>query len=342
MSTTNFLRMSGGAASGNYEYKLHPVVIFSILDHYKRRSVNQSRVVGTLMGERRGDVIYVKNSFPVPHEEDEGQVAVDMDYHRTMLNLYQQVYTSSTAATSTATQQHGKQYVVGWYSTGDTISYLSALIHQVYQQEVETSSNHTITSAVHLMVDVTLQRAQMPIRAYKAKELSYNKQQLQSAGSASASGSSSTALATTGSSQSIASRFESCGIELHSYESERIGIDALINGVPESDPNRGDSLDAPAQMLGDLDNYEHALIRLLDALDTCTTYVQRVEAGEIQGNTEYGEAIYAALSTIPHIDASTLHSIFQTHLQDLLMLIYLANVTHTEVNIADKVAQLIQ
>lgn len=61
--------------SVDYSYKLHPVVVLSILDHYKRRPNNVTRVIGTLLGEKKGDVIYIKNSFPVPHQEDQQQVA---------------------------------------------------------------------------------------------------------------------------------------------------------------------------------------------------------------------------------------------------------------------------
>ena len=53
------------------EYKLHPVVLFSILDHYSRRNDTQNRVIGTLLGQKNGDVIEVTNCFPVPHTESE-------------------------------------------------------------------------------------------------------------------------------------------------------------------------------------------------------------------------------------------------------------------------------
>lgn len=279
------------------QYKLHPVVVLSILDHYKRRTLNSSRVVGTLLGERKGDTIYIKNSFPVPHDEQHDQVAVDMEYHRTMLSLYQRV--------------HSKQFVVGWYSTGDNISYLSSLIHGVYRNEVHQSSHTTTLQPVHILVDVSLNTTTMPINAYTSQNISYQQ-------------------------RDICSVFESVSYELHAYESERIGVDALINGVPVSD-----ELDAPATMLGDIDNLQHAMIRLLDALEICSAYVDRVCSGDETANIELGEQISNALQQIPNIDTLTFQNMFTTHLQDLLMLVYLANITHTQVNIADKVATLI-
>ncbi len=53
------------------KHKLHPVVVFSILDHYKRRAEEQHRVIGTLLGEKRGNEIIIKNCLPVQHTEKE-------------------------------------------------------------------------------------------------------------------------------------------------------------------------------------------------------------------------------------------------------------------------------
>lgn len=52
-------------------FHLHPLVVFSILDNYKRRSEGLNRVVGTLMGERRGNRTLIRDCFPVPFKEDE-------------------------------------------------------------------------------------------------------------------------------------------------------------------------------------------------------------------------------------------------------------------------------
>ena len=275
------------------------VVVFSILDHYKRRVEGSARVVGTLLGERRGDTVIVKGSFPVPHAEDEDQVAVDMEYHRTMRALHEKVNT--------------RNVVVGWYSTGalDGISYLSALIHDVYRSEVVASSHGALQQPVHIVVDVSLARPELPVRAYTSAPIIAAGRQL-------------------------AARFEPAIVEMHAYEAEKIGVDALITGVPE-----GGELDAPATMLGDIDNLEHAVIRLLDSVETCSAYVDSVARGERPADIDLGEAIAGALNSIPHISATALQRLFNVHLQDLLMLVYLAQMTETQLNIADKVAQQI-
>ncbi|KAJ6515543.1 JAB1/Mov34/MPN/PAD-1 ubiquitin protease-domain-containing protein [Mycena sanguinolenta] len=102
---------------------IHPVALFSILDHYLRRNDEQPRVIGTLLGTRSPDntQIHVRSSFAVLHSENEEQVAVDMEYHRTMYELHNRVTPKET--------------IVGWYSTGSNLNTYSALIQNFYSQE---------------------------------------------------------------------------------------------------------------------------------------------------------------------------------------------------------------
>ena len=81
---------------------VHPVALFSILDHYLRRTDAQERVIGTLLGTRSDTgEIDVRSSFPVLHSETSEQVAVDMEYHRNMYELHHKV--------------NPKEVIVGWF-----------------------------------------------------------------------------------------------------------------------------------------------------------------------------------------------------------------------------------
>ncbi|CAE6412786.1 unnamed protein product [Rhizoctonia solani] len=112
---------------------LHPVALFSILDHFLRRNESQERVIGTLLGIRTETEIEVKSSFAVVHNETDEQVALDMDYHRTMYDLHQKV--------------NPKEVIVGWYSTGTDLNTYSALIQNFYSQETAPYQ------AVHVVLD---------------------------------------------------------------------------------------------------------------------------------------------------------------------------------------------
>merc|ERR1711935_11459 len=140
-------------SSGDVTCKVHPAVIFTILDHFSRRNEGQERVIGTLLGEENDGVIEIQNCFPVPHQETaeqvsgeiQYQVAVDMEFHRTMYELHRKVST--------------REVVVGWYATGREITGHSALIHDLYGRE--------IARPVHLCVDTALNAAQkMQVAAY--------------------------------------------------------------------------------------------------------------------------------------------------------------------------------
>lgn len=55
--------------------QVHPLVLFSVLDHYLRRPENQKRVIGTLLGTVSANVVEVTNSFAVPHLEKNGEAS---------------------------------------------------------------------------------------------------------------------------------------------------------------------------------------------------------------------------------------------------------------------------
>jgi translation initiation factor 3 subunit F len=80
---------------------IHPVALFSILDHYLRRKDDQERVIGTLLGVRNETEVEVRSSFAVLHSETSEQVAVDMEYHQTMYELHHKV--------------NPKEVIVGWW-----------------------------------------------------------------------------------------------------------------------------------------------------------------------------------------------------------------------------------
>jgi translation initiation factor 3 subunit F len=276
-------------------YKLHPVVVLSILDHFKRRNQDQTRVVGTLLGERRGNKVFVKNSFPVPHIEGDDQVAVDMDYHNNMLKLHQRV--------------NKNEVVVGWYSTGAQITYVSSLIHDVYQTEAEKNKGD---EPVHLTVDTSLTNNSLGVKAFMGKTIRVG-------------------------GKSVMARFEPVALDLHAYEAEKIGVDALINGAPDDE-----QLDAPATMLSDAENLDLSMNKLLDMLEAVSDYANRVKSGEIKGDPDLGRAISNALAAVPHLDPSTFETMFNKNIQDLLMIVYLSNLTKTQLALATKINGLLK
>lgn len=54
--------------------QVHPIVLFSVLDHFLRRPEGQKRVIGTLLGTVAANTVEVTNSFAVPHLEKNSEV----------------------------------------------------------------------------------------------------------------------------------------------------------------------------------------------------------------------------------------------------------------------------
>ncbi|THG98341.1 hypothetical protein EW026_g3845 [Hermanssonia centrifuga] len=127
---------------------VHPVALFTILDHYLRRTESQDRVIGTLLGTRSDTgEIEVRSAFAVLHSETAEQVAVDMEYHHTMYELHHKV--------------NPKEVIVGWYSTGSNLNTYSALIQNFYSQEIAPHQ------AIHLALNTGVEEGQQSgVKAY--------------------------------------------------------------------------------------------------------------------------------------------------------------------------------
>ena len=125
---------------------MHPVALFSILDHYLRRTETQERVIGTLLGKRSDNgEIEVRSSFAVLHSETEEQVAVDMDYLKTMYDLHHKV--------------NPKEVIVGWYAL--LLSPLAAELMSVAGTLLGRTSTHTPRSST-----TSTRKRQPPTKLY--------------------------------------------------------------------------------------------------------------------------------------------------------------------------------
>jgi translation initiation factor 3 subunit F len=166
---------------------VHPSVLAQILDHQSRKPAEQPRVIGTLLGVRSSETgstgssseIEIRNCFALPHVETDKEVAVDMEYHRSMMNLL----------------GSGREVLVGWYVAAPCISVLvtwndtdsfyalprryssspditpySALIQNFFDGETGSS-----TPAVHLTFDTNLSQenvdSSLSVKAYVAREV---------------------------------------------------------------------------------------------------------------------------------------------------------------------------
>ncbi|XP_057663013.1 eukaryotic translation initiation factor 3 subunit F-1 [Diorhabda carinulata] len=128
----------------NVQVKVHPVVLFQIVDAYERRNADSHRVIGTLLGTSDKGVIEVTNCFCVPHKEYADQVEAELSYAMDVYDLNRRVNSTET--------------IVGWWATGHEVTNHSAVIHEYYSRECN--------NPVHITIDTSLQNGRMGLKAY--------------------------------------------------------------------------------------------------------------------------------------------------------------------------------
>ncbi|KAK0087689.1 hypothetical protein PV325_000346 [Microctonus aethiopoides] len=130
--------------------KVHPVVLFQIVDAYERRNSDSQRVIGTLLGTVEKGVVEVTNCFCVPHKEYDDQVEAELSYAMDLYDLNHRV--------------NAQENIVGWWATGKEVTTHSSVIHEYYARECN--------NPVHLTVDTTLvNTTRMGIKAYVCVQL---------------------------------------------------------------------------------------------------------------------------------------------------------------------------
>lgn len=127
------------------DVKVHPVVLFNIIDSFERRSRSTPRVFGTLLGnvDKLGNV-EVSNCFVVLYREKEGELYIDLNLARELGELHKKV--------------NPNEVIVGWFAVGPGSSDDYAfLLHEYYSRET--------TNPIHLCVDPSTDKG-LDIRAF--------------------------------------------------------------------------------------------------------------------------------------------------------------------------------
>ncbi|KAF8311897.1 Mov34-domain-containing protein [Clavulina sp. PMI_390] len=272
---------------------VHPVALFSILDHFLRRRKDEDRVIGTLLGSRSDNTVEIKSSFAVPYKESAEQFEVDFEYLKAMFDLHQKV--------------NPREIIVGWYSTGSDLNSYSALLQNFF-------SDHTApVQAVHLLVGTAAQKgSDLGVKAFVSAPVG------------------------------VTPRSENCVFvpvpcELRFHQTERNGLELLLNA--SKSPNNTSS------RTHELAAMEKTLQSVIEMIDRVLGYVKQVVSGEVEGNEKIGRALLDALNETT--DGSGLEKgqqldvLFNSHLQDTLMVSYLASLVRSQVEVSTRLALVV-
>jgi len=123
--------------------------------------------------------------------------------------------------------------------------------------------------------------------------------------------------------------FQSVDLDFDSDNFERIGVDILVKG------KRGQG-----SLLKDLDNLELSIKRLLDLLEIAERYVKGVLQGKEKEDAQIGRMLWDTVSSLPKVDAGSFEKMWNNSLTDLLMVVYLANLTRTQILTTEKLQSL--
>lgn len=269
----------------NLKVKVHPVVLLQIADSYERRSQENHRVIGTLVGSVDKQSIEVTNCFCIPHKEYEERVEADIVYAQDMYELNQKVAPHET--------------LVGWFATGNEITSHSALIHDYYARETK--------DPIHLTLDTTLVSGQVIMKAYVFVPLGVPG-------------------ATSG------SMFTPVQVELVATEPEIAGLDILYKTKY--------SKVRTVEPIPQLSKVSEAAVKMQVMLDAVIQYVEAILDGTQEPDNSVGRALNNLMLSVPKMEADQFDVMLNSNLKDLLMVVYLSQMTKTQLQLNEKLSMV--
>jgi len=195
-----------------------------------------------------------------------------------------------------------KEVIVGWYSTASVISEYSVMINDFFWKESQQQP-------VHLTVDTTLLGTGMGIKTYAINSISLPSSE-----------------------KALVSQFQPIKLDIEAVEAEKTAVEVLMRAKSEGA--------SQTSLVSELENVEIAINQILKLLDNITEYVDKVMSSEIKPNASIGRFLANTISSLPRMEPQLFDKMFNNSLQDLLIVVYLANLTRTQLLIAEKLQTL--
>lgn len=158
---------------------------------------------------------------------------------------------------------------------------------------------------IHLVVDTNLTNYTLSVKAFISNNITFNEKPL-------------------------GSQFIPISLEIQSFDEEKIGVDLL---------SQSKDSESPTSLQSDLGGIETSVKKLDEMLTQTLEYVNKVVEGKVEGDKEVGRFLTDSVAAMPKIDPATLDKMFSSSLQDLLLVVYLANLTRTQLVLAEKLQQ---
>lgn len=250
----------------------------------------------------------IRSTFAVGHTETTDQVEVDMEYQKQMLALH--------------LKANPREFLVGWYATSSELNTFSALIQNFYSGQGDGTWPHP---AVHLTVS-TEPGKDIETRAYISAPVGVTAERA-----------------------ADSAAFVPVPYEIRYGEAEKSGLEAVANAK--------DTENRTANIFTDIEALERAVEEVLGMIDRVSKYVESVIDEEAPASTALGQFLLNALALAPKVEPADIERdlyVFITviclllifmltkrsnnHIQDVLVVSYLANTIRTQMDLSNRLA----
>ncbi|KAK4901750.1 hypothetical protein LTR27_001522 [Elasticomyces elasticus] len=196
-----------------------------------------------------------------------------------------------------------KEVLVGWYATSGELNTFSALIQNFYSQQGEGTFPHP---AVHLTVS-TVAGKEVEANTYISAPIGVTPERA-----------------------ADSCLFIPVPHEIRYDEASKSGLE-MIAGARNKE-NREQILQT------DIETLESAIEQVLEMLERVSAYVSDVLDEEKEPSTALGQFLLNTLSLAPKVDAEDIERDFNNHIQDVLLVSYLANTIRTQIDLSNRLA----
>ncbi|RPA79091.1 eukaryotic translation initiation factor 3 subunit F [Ascobolus immersus RN42] len=196
-----------------------------------------------------------------------------------------------------------KEVLVGWYATSPELNTFSALIQNFYASQGDGTYPHP---AIHLTLS-TQPGKDIAINTYISAP-----------------------VGVTADRASDSCLFLPVPHEIRYQDAEKAGLETIASAKDSEDRN--------APVYNDVFALEKAVQDTLDMIERVSNYVGQVIDGDIAPNNTLGRFLLSTLALAPKVSPADLERMFNTHIQDVLLVAYLANTIRTQIDLSNRLA----
>lgn len=132
--------------------------------------------------------------------------------------------------------------------------------------------------------------------------------------------------------KTMGSMFKPIHLELTMHDPERVGVDVI--------QSTKDRQRKTIPIDSDLQQVTTTCENMLNSLSGFTEYVDNVLNGSLPADSSVGRLLMDLVNTVPRVKQEDFDEMMNANMKDLLMLVYLSNLTKTQLLISEKLSHL--